>query len=405
MREQVKIPQKTVRYRPVDKLLDVLGGILCGAKTIAQNNVTIRTDRAVQRALGRTGGAEQSTMARTLRACTAENVTQLEQVSWSYLKRYGVTPRHRFHDTRLWVDIDLTPMPIGAKAEGSERTWLGRNRSKTGRKTLRITASPYREILHETLLRGKATAVPALKAALLEVETQLGWTRERRAQIVLRLDGGFGTTEVLNWLLSRGYQVVAKISNRGRVQKLRQHLGPWQPTSSPGREMAEVLRPHRFCRTTRQWVIRTPKAQGGFQYAVVLTTLPDLAPATVADAYDSRAMIEATFCQDKQALGLVKRRQHKWEAQQMVVLLARLAHHLLLWSKRWLSRVPTTRGRLDGYGLVRLLQEGMTVPGVIRWRCGWMVSIRFDPLHPLAEALQQGFAALFQGHVQVGILR
>ena len=59
MREQVKIPQKTVRYRPVDKLLDVLGGILCGAKTIAQNNVTIPTDRPVQRALGRTGGAEQ----------------------------------------------------------------------------------------------------------------------------------------------------------------------------------------------------------------------------------------------------------------------------------------------------------------------------------------------------------
>jgi hypothetical protein len=77
----------------------------------------------------------------------------------------------------------------------------------------------------------------------------------------------------------------------------------------------------------------------------VLTTLPDLAPATVADAYDGRALIEASFCQDKQALGLVKRRQHKWEAQQMVLLLARLAHHLLLWSKRWLRRVPTTRGR------------------------------------------------------------
>jgi Transposase DDE domain group 1 len=296
-------------------------------------------------------------------------------------------------------------MPIGAKAEGSERTWMGRNRSKTGRKTLRITASQYREILHETLLRGKATAVPALKAALLEVETHLGWTRERRAQIVLRLDGGFGTTEVLNWLLSRGYQVVAKISNQGRVQKLRQAIGPWQPTSSPGREIAVVLKPHRFCRATRQWVIRTPKEKGGYQYAVLLTTVPDLEPTVLADAYDGRAMIEATFCQDKQALGLVKRRQHKWEAQHMVLLLARLAHHLLLWSKRWLSRVPTTRRRLDGYGLVRLLQEGMTVPGVIRWRCGWMVSIRFDPVHPLAEALQQGFAALFRGRVRVGFLR
>ena len=81
LREQVKMPQKTVRYRPIDKLLDALGGILCGAKTISQNNVTIRTDRAVQRAFGRTGCAEQSTIARTLRACTAENVAQCEQVS------------------------------------------------------------------------------------------------------------------------------------------------------------------------------------------------------------------------------------------------------------------------------------------------------------------------------------
>ena len=109
LRESVQIRQKTVRYRPIDKLLDALGGLLCGAKTISQNNVTIRTDRAVQRAFGRHGCAEQSTIARTLRACTAENVVQLQKVSWYYLKRYGATPRHHFHDTRLWVDIDLTP--------------------------------------------------------------------------------------------------------------------------------------------------------------------------------------------------------------------------------------------------------------------------------------------------------
>jgi hypothetical protein len=47
LREQVQIRQKTVRYRPIEKLLDALGGVLCGAKTITQNNVTIRTDRAV----------------------------------------------------------------------------------------------------------------------------------------------------------------------------------------------------------------------------------------------------------------------------------------------------------------------------------------------------------------------
>jgi hypothetical protein len=303
------------------------------------------------------------------------------------------------------VDIDLTPLPTGAKAEGSERTWMGRCRSKTGRKGLRMTASDYREILHETLLRGKATAGPALKAARQEVEGHLGWTRERRQRIVLRLDGGFGTTALLNWLLSRGYQVVAKISTSSRVRTLRQQLGPWQPTSSPGRELAKVLRPHRFGRKPRQWVIRTPKAKGGDHHAVLVTTLPDLAPLAVADAYDGRAGMEASFCQDKPGLGSVKRRQHHWEAQQLVLLLARLAHHLLVWSQQWLSRLPQLRHRLRGYGLVRLLQEVGTVPGVLCWEHGWLVSVRFDPLHPLARVLQGGFAALLGDHVVVRCLR
>lgn len=284
LREQRQIPQKTVIYRPTDKLLDGVLGILCGAKTISQSHVTIRVDPAVQRAFGRTGCADQATIARTLQACTAETVAPFDGVSWYYLQRYGLTPRHRFDEKRWWVDVDVTPMPMGAQAEGSERTWMGRNRSKTGRKTLRCTASEDREILQETLLRGKASAVPALKTALGALETRLGWPRERRQRLVLRWDGGFGTTEGLNWLLSRGYQVVAKISHSGRVRKLRQAIGPWQPTSSPGREIAPVLRPHRCCRATRQWVIRTPKEKGGYQYAVLVTTLTDLEPVALADA-------------------------------------------------------------------------------------------------------------------------
>ena len=152
-------------------------------------------------------------------------------------------------------------------------------------------------------------------------------------------------------------------------------------------------------------MIRTPKEKGGYQYAVFVTTLTDLDPVALADAYHGRAMIEATFCQDKQALGLVTRRQRRWEAQQIVLLLARLAHHLLLWGKQWLSRVPTTRWRLRGYGLVRLLRDVWAVPGVIRWRWGWMVSVRFSPLHPLATPLQESFSALLRGRVRVGCLR
>ena len=125
----------------------------------------------------------------------------------------------------------------------------------------------------------------------------------------------------------------------------------------------------------------------------------------LADAYDGRARLEATFCQDTQAWGLVTRRQRRWEAQQMVLLLARLAHHLLLWGKQWVSRVPTTRRRLQGYGLVRLLRDVWAVPGGIRWRRGWRVRVRCAPLHPLATPLQASFSTLCRGRVRVGCWR
>jgi hypothetical protein len=135
VREQVQIPQKMVRYRPVEKVLDGLLGILCGAKTISQSNLTIRVDPAVPRAFGRTGCAEHSTIARTLRACTGDKVAQLERVSWYDLKRYGQTPHPRCAERLLGIAVEVTPLPIGAQAQGSARTWMGRNRSKTGRQT------------------------------------------------------------------------------------------------------------------------------------------------------------------------------------------------------------------------------------------------------------------------------
>ena len=63
-------------------------------------------------------------------------------------------------EQQVWSVTTRQTINLATSAEGSERTWMGRNRSKTGRKTLRITASRYREILHETLLRGQRRRCP-----------------------------------------------------------------------------------------------------------------------------------------------------------------------------------------------------------------------------------------------------
>jgi hypothetical protein len=115
LREQVTIQQKVVTYRPTDQWLDGVVGILCGAKTIAQRHGTVRVDPAVQRACGRTGCADQSMLARTLQAWTAEHVAQGERVSQYDRKRSGQTPHHRFAERLVWVDRDVPPHPHQAK--------------------------------------------------------------------------------------------------------------------------------------------------------------------------------------------------------------------------------------------------------------------------------------------------
>jgi len=77
--EQVHIPQKTVKHSPTEKLVDALIGILAGCSALYQLNVKVRHDRPLQQAFGREQCADQSTVADTLNAFTAETVAQLRK--------------------------------------------------------------------------------------------------------------------------------------------------------------------------------------------------------------------------------------------------------------------------------------------------------------------------------------
>jgi hypothetical protein len=405
LRAQGQSPQKTVRSRPLDKRRAGLCGSRCGAQTMAQSQGTSRLEPAVPRACGRTGWAEQSPLARTWQASTAEPVRHLARGSWADLKRSGHTPQQRCAARRLGVAVDGPPRPIGPQAAGSARPWMGRTRSQTGRKTVRCTARDSREMLHATVLRGKASAGPALQTAWGALETRRGGRRQRRQRLGRRLEGGCGTTEGLTGRLRRASQGVATLSHRGRVRKVRQPMGAGPPPARPGRASAAGLRPHRVCRATSPWVLRTPTEQGGEQDAVVVTTVSEPEPVARAEADAGRALSEATFCQDQQAWGRVTRRQRQGDAQPLVLLVARVAPHRLLGGQQGRRRVPTTRRRWRGYGLGRWRREGWAVPGGSRWRRGWRVSGRCSPLHPLATPLQESFSALVRGRVRVGCLR
>lgn len=251
----ITIGQKVLKYTAAQKLVMLFASLLAGAKAVCHTGLTLRVDRALQAAFGLPGCAEQSVIADTLDAATLDDVAALRGMLEAQFRRYSQTRRHDLGQAILVIDLDLSPMPSSKQCEGAERGYFGRCRSKTGRKLVRVRAADYDELVWEDVVPGTrlrvvtAETLPVLRAAVEATERLLGLegddaaTLAQRARVEWRLDSGWGSEDMLNWLLERGYQVTGKFKSPSRVKKLVQGITAWQPTSSPGREAAPVPKP------------------------------------------------------------------------------------------------------------------------------------------------------------------
>jgi len=327
-------------------------------------------------------------------------VAALQEAVATLFTRYSQTQHHDYARAMLLVDIDLSPLPTSARAEGATRGYMGRHRAKTGRKLVRVRAAQYQETIWETVIPGRLVeSLPLLQEAIAQMERLLGVEGEddaaqaRRACIELRLDSGWGSDTILPWLLARGYHVTGKFRSVARVRALVKDIGAWAPTCSPGREVAAVPHPVTFARPLCQYAVRTPSAQtkSGYYHAVLFTTRTDLTMVEVVDQYDGRAGMEADLKGDKRGLGLGVIRKHRLAAQMIVVLLTQLAHNVLIWARIWLTeQVP----RLRRCGIVRLIQEVWAVPGRVKVQGAQVQRVRLCREHPQARDVCRGLRSL-----------
>jgi hypothetical protein len=121
----------------------------------------------------------------------------------------------------------------------------------------------------------------------------------------------------------------------------------------------------------------------------------------VAD-YDGRAGMEADLKSDKRGLALAVLRKRRLVAQTVVVLLVELAHNVLLWARGWLAK---TAPRLQGYGIVRLVQEVWAVPGRVKLAGKQVQRVRLRRVHPLAREVALGWRPLLAGRPPGLVLR
>jgi hypothetical protein len=400
LEKRVHLEQKVLKYTPVQKLEMLLVGLLAGIKAVSHTATTMRVDAALTAAFGLPGCAEQSVLADTLDAASEADVTDLQAALADLFARYSQARQHPFEQELLVLDVDLSPLPASKHAEGSERGYLGRSRSKTGRKLVRVRAAGSGEIVWETVISARTVeSLPVLQEAIQAAELRLDLAgdspeaQRKRARTEIRLDSSWGSEAMITWLLSRGYQVTGKFKSNSRVRKLVRGIAAWSATSSPGREVAPVPEPVAFVRELSQYAVRTPSKEqvGGYYHAVVFTSRTELSAQGVVDHYDGRAGIEAALKGDKQGLGLATIRKHRLPAQKIVILLMQLAHNVLLWARQWLSQaVP----RLQEYGIVRLISQVWAIPGRLKLTDKRLARVHLRREHPRTRDVCRGFRPL-----------
>lgn len=409
IRKSVQIKQKTIKHTPLDKLIDALISLLAGAHGLVEINTRLRADVGLQRAFGREACAEQSVVQETLDACTSENVLQLRQALDEIYRSHSQGFQHDYQARYQLLDVDMSGMPCGPKAAFATKGYFAGLYHRRGRQLGRVLATHYEEVVVDQLFAGNVQLRAGLQPLVEAAETTLQLDQAKRRRTIIRLDAGAGTEHDLNWLLERGYEIMAKEYSGRRIARLARMVSCWvaDPTW-PERSFAWVSEEAGYVRPVRRIVVRCRRSDGTFAYGVLIGSLSleqvltllgwqegqAADPATELLAYvtfyDQRGGgIETAFKGDKQGLGLTKRNKKRFEAQHMLVLLGTLAHNIVVWARRWLA-LPSRRP----LGILRMVRDVFHVSGLLGFDAkGVLVEIVLNRdarlAHQLISSLQE----------------
>lgn len=241
------------------------------------------------------------------------------------------------------------------------------------------------------LYPGNTLSEQVLQEAVWELETVLHLSSPQRQQTCLRLDGGFGTDANLNWLLKRGYGLIAKTKAGRRAGAWGRQVQEWQELPPGQRWIALAPQQLQYCVPTRTLAFRWRNRQGKLKHALYVVTDMDSALEVVCQKYNLRAGAEIDIRDDKQGLLLTHRRKRAWYAQEILVLLNDLAHNFIATFRRTaLVNTP-----LADFGPYRLIQDVFTIPGEAIICDERLVELRLLETHPYAQIMAQALPRLW----------
>ena len=177
----------------------------------------------------------------------------------------------------------MSGLPCRKKAAFATKGYFPTQRNRRGRQLGRVLASHYQEIVVDQLFDRKTQLAIALQPLVRAAASVLDLDEARRQAILIRVDAGGGGVDDINWLLERGYQVLAKDYSSVRSASLAASVTEWfADPKVPERQVGWVLLPASvYVRPVVRLAVRCHKANEQWGYGVLIGP-PDLAPPAAA---------------------------------------------------------------------------------------------------------------------------
>jgi len=196
---QVPVPQKTHGFKPQDKLIEFLAGIMSGIEHLQDLNYgphPLIRDSTVAQAWGLAGFAHFTTIGRTLARCDAQTVAATEAAITAFSRPFVHTTVHELlrRGQPLIYDLDLTGQAVSSTSTTYPEVAFGslrvNDQVRLGYQLARVSLSPragerlWLAGFHHAM-RGNTLSTDCLRELITAAEAQTGVRPRRRVELVV----------------------------------------------------------------------------------------------------------------------------------------------------------------------------------------------------------------------------
>lgn len=432
--DQISWKMKKVTYRPVDKLKVLWASIAVGCHHTSQINDQLgKHERALAKVFGLESFPDQSQINRLLTATTAQQVEELREIHLSLLcerskARYRRTWTKLANGRRILVaDLDQRGLTVQGKQFELAREGYFSHRGRRGYQlTAMFFGGAIGEVVDEYFDAGDVQMIRRLSDLL---ESLAGVCRKlgiKREEVVIRSDAQLGTAAAIKQIQAYGFGYLIKGLSPQRAKNLVNQCQEvfWQvkaASQNRRRWLADMGNIEHYdmskegrggkvcCRTVVQVKCerveptgkgkhrkRVRQAQTVTRHDYYLTSLnaAELPLEEVLWVYDDRATIERYFYDEQYAMGAKQVRTHHFAGEAFFELLVALTNNLLKWYKKKVYK----RTPIERFGLKRLINQVMQIPGKIR-KEGQKWKVIVPQTHYLIKQLAKSWRPMMESEV------